>query len=116
MFTQCRSGLHCSQDILDFRIWQHSFWWSCSSSLMEAEVSLIDRTICNSSSVYNRKITHDMICPRRLDGGVDSCQGDSGCLLVTEKDSVWWLVGTQAGEKAVPRGTNQVSMKYEDEN
>uniref|UniRef100_A0A4W5QBF7 Peptidase S1 domain-containing protein n=1 Tax=Hucho hucho TaxID=62062 RepID=A0A4W5QBF7_9TELE len=50
---------------------------SGSNSLMEAEVSLIDRTISNSSSVYNGKITQDMKC-------------------ITDpllKDSVWWLVG-----------------------
>uniref|UniRef100_A0A674EWF1 Transmembrane serine protease 2 n=1 Tax=Salmo trutta TaxID=8032 RepID=A0A674EWF1_SALTR len=62
-------------------------------SLMEAEVSLIDRTISNSSSVYNGKITQDMKCAGRLEVGVDSCQGYSGGPLVTEKDSVWWLVG-----------------------
>lgn len=47
---------------------------SGSSSLMEAEVSLMDRTISNSSSVYNGKITQDMKCAGRLEVGVDSCQ------------------------------------------
>uniref|UniRef100_A0A4W5Q2A6 Peptidase S1 domain-containing protein n=1 Tax=Hucho hucho TaxID=62062 RepID=A0A4W5Q2A6_9TELE len=40
---------------------------SGSNSLMEAEVSLIDRTISNSSSVYNGKITQDMKCAGRLE-------------------------------------------------
>uniref|UniRef100_A0A4W5Q5Y6 Peptidase S1 domain-containing protein n=1 Tax=Hucho hucho TaxID=62062 RepID=A0A4W5Q5Y6_9TELE len=54
---------------------------SGSNSLMEAEVSLIDRTISNSSSVYNGKITQDMKCVKITDP------------LDTVKDSVWWLVG-----------------------
>ncbi|KAJ8348575.1 hypothetical protein SKAU_G00271640 [Synaphobranchus kaupii] len=64
-----------------------------SQVLKEAQVSLIDRTVCNSRPVYDGEITNTMICAGKLEGGVDSCQGDSGGPLVTEKGSVWWLVG-----------------------
>ncbi|XP_064206019.1 transmembrane protease serine 2 [Anguilla rostrata] len=74
--------------------------WGATSSggrgsevLLEAQVSLIDQTVCNSRRVYDGKITKTMICAGKLEGGVDSCQGDSGGPLVMEKGSVWWLVG-----------------------
>ncbi|KAI1903696.1 hypothetical protein AGOR_G00029880 [Albula goreensis] len=64
-----------------------------SEALMEAQISLIDRSVCNGPQVYNGEITDTMICAGELKGGVDSCQGDSGGPLVTEQGSVWWLVG-----------------------
>ncbi|KAL4647245.1 transmembrane protease serine 2-like isoform X2 [Arapaima gigas] len=66
---------------------------SVSQVLREAQVSLIDRTLCNSPAVYNGEITKTMICAGQLQGGVDSCQGDSGGPLVTEENGLWWLVG-----------------------
>ncbi|XP_041919299.1 transmembrane protease serine 2-like isoform X1 [Alosa sapidissima] len=66
---------------------------AAASKLMEAQVSLISRAKCNSPEVYDGKISDSMICAGNLQGGVDRCEGDEGGPLVTEKDSLWWLVG-----------------------
>ncbi|XP_063060358.1 transmembrane protease serine 2-like [Engraulis encrasicolus] len=64
-----------------------------SSSLMEAEVPLIDPEQCNSKEVYNGKVTSSMICAGKLAGGVDRCEGDTGGPLMVEEDALWWLIG-----------------------
>ncbi|XP_009502895.2 transmembrane protease serine 2 isoform X1 [Phalacrocorax carbo] len=64
-----------------------------SNRLNCAKVSLIERSRCNSASIYNGMIFPTMICAGYLEGGTDSCQGDSGGPLVTQKNSLWWLVG-----------------------
>ncbi|NXC65721.1 TMPS2 protease, partial [Anhinga anhinga] len=64
-----------------------------SNRLNYAMVSLIERSRCNSVSIYNGMIFPTMICAGYLEGRIDSCQGDSGGPLVTKKNSLWWLVG-----------------------
>ncbi|NXG35313.1 TMPS2 protease, partial [Dromaius novaehollandiae] len=64
-----------------------------SDALNYAMVPLIERSTCNSVSIYSGMVLPTMICAGYLAGGIDSCQGDSGGPLVTNKDSVWWLVG-----------------------
>ncbi|XP_017666521.1 PREDICTED: transmembrane protease serine 2 isoform X1 [Lepidothrix coronata] len=64
-----------------------------SNNLNYVAVPLIERSRCNSPSIYSGMILPTMICAGNLAGGVDSCQGDSGGPLVTNKNSVWWLVG-----------------------
>uniref|UniRef100_A0A3Q3QEB4 Peptidase S1 domain-containing protein n=1 Tax=Monopterus albus TaxID=43700 RepID=A0A3Q3QEB4_MONAL len=64
-----------------------------SSSLQMAEVPLIDRATCSSSTEYGNMITPRMICAGFPQGGVDACQGDSGGPLVYLTSSKWNLVG-----------------------
>ncbi|XP_053176127.1 transmembrane protease serine 2-like [Scomber japonicus] len=64
---------------------------SGSLHLMEAQVSLINTSVCNSSSAYNGRISQDMLCARET--GANTCHTDSGAPLVSLKDGVWWLVG-----------------------
>ncbi|XP_019950754.2 transmembrane protease serine 2-like isoform X1 [Paralichthys olivaceus] len=64
-----------------------------SPQLMEAQVSLIDTAECNSSTVYNGRLSRDMLCAREMDGGADMCHTDSGGPLVARRDGLWWLIG-----------------------
>ncbi|XP_072396490.1 transmembrane protease serine 9-like [Diabrotica undecimpunctata] len=47
-----------------------------SDVLMEVKINIIDWKICNM--LYKAKLTERVICAGDLNGGVDSCHGDSG--------------------------------------
>ncbi|XP_069803162.1 transmembrane protease serine 13 [Dendropsophus ebraccatus] len=64
-----------------------------SNVLMNAEVSIISTSVCNSANVYNNAISARMMCAGDLRGGRDSCQGDSGGPLVCFQNDRWYLAG-----------------------
>ena len=65
------------------------------NKLMEANVSIVDFTICNSETSYNNSLTENMFCAigRDNDKIKDSCQGDSGSPLIIEKQGRYELAG-----------------------
>ncbi|XP_006128902.2 enteropeptidase [Pelodiscus sinensis] len=65
---------------------------STANILQEAEVPLITNEKCQQQlPQYN--ITENMMCAGYDEGGVDSCQGDSGGALMIQDNSRWLLAG-----------------------
>ncbi|GAB1298560.1 Granzyme A [Apodemus speciosus] len=58
-----------------------------SDTLREVNITVIDRKICNDEKHYNLKpvIGLNMICAGSLQGGKDSCNGDSGSPLLCDR-------------------------------
>ncbi len=67
-----------------------------SNILMEAEVPIVNRSVCAHEKIYGDKITKNMMCGGFARGGIDTCQGDSGGPMQcrnSEDRSQWVLQG-----------------------
>jgi trypsin len=49
-----------------------------TEKLQEVSVPYVPRDTCNRNASYGGKVTQNMFCAGRDEGGADSCQGDSG--------------------------------------
>ncbi|XP_062329068.1 transmembrane protease serine 2-like [Osmerus eperlanus] len=67
-----------------------------SEFLMEAEVTLLDPAACRDLPGSDGAYTRDTVCAGNPGAVVQPCEGDLGGPLVTEEDSVWWLIGDRS--------------------
>ncbi|CAM5076851.1 unnamed protein product [Natator depressus] len=65
---------------------------STANILQEAEVPLITNEKCQQQ-MPEYSITENMMCAGYDEGGIDSCQGDSGGSLMSQDNNRWFLAG-----------------------
>ncbi len=63
------------------------------SRLNQAVVPIVSREACNAPNAYNGTITNKQICAGFIDGGRDSCTGDSGGPLLLEQNGIYRQIG-----------------------
>ncbi|XP_032608332.3 acrosin-like [Taeniopygia guttata] len=73
--------------------------------LRESKVHLIQTEICNSSRWYRGAVHADNLCAGYPQGGIDTCQGDSGNPLVCKGSGAdyFWLVGLNSWGRGCDR-------------
>ncbi|XP_062870573.1 transmembrane protease serine 2-like [Trichomycterus rosablanca] len=63
-----------------------------STLLRQAKITIIDKSVCNGSTMLDGQISDSMVCAGDRTESFP-CRGDTGSPLVTEMNSLWWLVG-----------------------
>jgi secreted trypsin-like serine protease len=85
-----------SPDDLETRVFG---WGSLSeggplnSNLLQVDVSIVDKGICNSPVSYAGRISDDMLCAESRVHGIEVCQGFSGSGLVSVSREAHRLIG-----------------------
>ncbi|XP_026786261.1 transmembrane protease serine 9 isoform X2 [Pangasianodon hypophthalmus] len=61
-----------------------------TNQLQKAQVGIIDQSECQQS--YGRKLTANMMCAGSMEGGIDTCLGDSGGPLACRQPRGRWFI------------------------
>ncbi|NXN15782.1 ACRO protein, partial [Indicator maculatus] len=80
-------------------------------ALQEARVDLVSVHLCNSSRWYRGAIHSHNLCVGSTQAGINTCQGDSGSLLMCQASNAnyFWLVGVASWGRDCAR-TGQPSV------
>ena len=62
-----------------------------SQKLMQVAVEVLDHQTCNSKDWYNGYVSEGMVCAGFVEGGRDSCSGDSGGALICKNNDDGWV-------------------------
>ncbi|XP_060739166.1 transmembrane protease serine 9 isoform X2 [Tachysurus vachellii] len=73
-----------------------------TNQLQKAQVGIIDQSECQQS--YGRKLTANMMCAGSMEGGIDTCLGDSGGpLACRESRGRWFIAGVTSWGRGCAR-------------
>ncbi|XP_053490437.1 transmembrane protease serine 9 [Ictalurus furcatus] len=73
-----------------------------TNQLQRAQVGIIDQSECQQS--YGRKLTANMMCAGSMEGGIDTCLGDSGGpLACREPRGRWFIAGVTSWGRGCAR-------------
>ncbi|KAI5101166.1 transmembrane protease serine 9 [Silurus meridionalis] len=73
-----------------------------TNQLQKAQVGIIDQSECQQS--YGRKLTPNMMCAGSMEGGIDTCLGDSGGpLACREPRGRWFIAGVTSWGRGCAR-------------
>ncbi|XP_053369728.1 transmembrane protease serine 9 [Clarias gariepinus] len=73
-----------------------------TNQLQKAQVGIIDQSECQQS--YGRKLTANMMCAGSMEGGIDTCLGDSGGpLACREPRGRWFIAGVTSWGRGCAR-------------
>ncbi|XP_055345336.1 serine protease 33-like [Paramacrobiotus metropolitanus] len=64
-----------------------------ATTLLQVNVPIISRAVCQGADYYSYQITDNMICAGYPQGEMDACKGDSGGPLVQKRNGRFELIG-----------------------
>ncbi|CAM1310968.1 SCRASP1 (predicted) [Pycnogonum litorale] len=85
---------YVSGELCEISGWGSTHVWRSSPILQSASIPILPIGTCKSDEIYGEdRITDTMFCAGYLDGGIDSCKGDSGGPFVCTRNGSHTLLG-----------------------
>ncbi|CAL1540616.1 unnamed protein product [Lymnaea stagnalis] len=98
--------------------WGNTLGTCCTNKLKQAAVPIIKNSVCGGPDYYGDRLMDHMMCAGFPEGGVDSCDGDSGGPLMCEstlQDKHWELQGVTSWGVlcAIPKQPGVYTVVYD---